>query len=161
MPKLLVCAAVVTVLSFSIAGCSAGAPSPPTGASDSSAASSSASTSPGSASSALFSDLEWPENEVTEGIPVPSFSVGLDNLSEGSTMVIATWKGITDQEALDYVEQVKTAGFTFKPSEIKGPSTYSYSAQDKDGYEGCIYISVNYSAASENAQSMIIVTVGR
>lgn len=163
MLKRIAAIAAAGVLAFAIAGCSSGtsssAASSATVSSASAAASASAASS--SAGSTLFSDLKWPENHVTEGVPVPAFSVAPDSVNESDRSVSATWKGVSDDEVLAYVEQIKSAGFTHSSTENKSSNTYSYSGQNNEKITASTAVIISYAAKSEQNDSQFSITVQR
>ena len=162
LKRIAVIAAAVVVV-FAIAGCSSGAASSAasSGSEGSSTVSASASGDASSAAASLFSDLAWPENHVTEGVPVPSFSVAPSSVNESDNVAGAVWEGVTDQEALDYVEQVKGAGFTYDARETKTATTYSYDARDNEDILDCTIVRINYSAKTDSADSSFRISVER
>lgn len=80
----------------------------------------------------MLGSLEWPENEVTEGVPVPQFSVPIGDLHTSEYTVAATWENVSEEEAAAYVQSLKDAGFTFEVSESTSSTSYSYSACNGD-----------------------------
>ena len=164
MLKRIAAIAAAGVLAFAIAGCSSGASSSAASGSASSAsatASASASAASSSAGSALFSDLKWPENHVTEGVPVPAFSVAPDSVNESDRSVSATWKGVSDDEVLAYVEQIKSAGFTYSATENKSSNTYNYSGQNNERISDSTAVIISYTAKSDQNDSQFNITVQR
>lgn len=134
MIKKLFVLASACVISLAIFGCSSGSQAT-TQSNDQSKESAEQSTqgeSAGSSSSSLFSADEWPQNETTEGIPVPHFSVGMDSLSMSEGLVNASWKNVPESEVSSYVDEIKQAGFTYDSNEIKSSDMYSYHARNHE-----------------------------
>ncbi len=84
----------------------------------------------------LFSDAEWPENEVTALVPKPEFSAPIESVSTNDSDTVrsvnAQWTGVTQSEVAEYVQALKDAGFTFEASETSSDTMYSYRAQNAD-----------------------------
>jgi hypothetical protein len=85
---------------------------------------------------------DWPENEFTKLLPKPDFALTAASADNGGFTVAFT--GVTLEQIKDYVEQVKTKGFTVDPdvqnTEAAGMTIYSYTAKNATGYEVNIFI---------------------
>jgi hypothetical protein len=86
--------------------------------------------------SSLFSGAEWVENETTDGVPVPSFSVVAESVdvseSESLSIVSGCWINVPDNEIQEYVQAVKDAGFTNSVSEDRFSNSYVFSADNRE-----------------------------
>lgn len=80
--------------------------------------------------SSLFTANEFPENEVTAALPAPKFSVNASSLKTSNGMVIVSYDSVPEAEVVNYIKQVKDAGFTYEVSESKSNDSYSYRAQN-------------------------------
>lgn len=87
-------------------------------------------------SSSLFASAEWPDNEVTSGIPRPDFSVPADSVdeqnSENSPTVTGHWTNVPDDEIVTYVQAIKDAGFIVNARENSSDHSYTYRADDSE-----------------------------
>lgn len=163
MPRRLFAFIAAFALAFAIAGCSSGgsSASSASGAASSSAETSASASAEASSTSALFSDLKWPENHVTEGVPVPEFSVAPNTIDDSELTVGGGWEGLQDQEVIDYVEKLKAAGFNVKASENKSTTSYSYSAQNAESSTDSTHIILTYTAKSDQNDSQLLIIVQR
>ena len=86
--------------------------------------------------SSLFSGAEWVENETTDGVPVPSFSVVAESVdvseSEMFSDVEGHWVNVPDDEIQEYIQAVKDAGFTNSISENRSSYSYYFSADNRE-----------------------------
>ena len=166
MPKRLFAFVAAFALMFAIAGCSSGGSSASSASSDagsSAGASVSASSEASSTSgSPLFTDQSWPADEhAAEGVPVPEFSVAPESIQTSENSVGGTWKGLEDQEVVDYVAALKGAGFTVKANENKSSTNYSYSAYNNEDILNGSNVMVNYTASIDGNPSALMIFVSR
>lgn len=165
MSKQLIAIAAAFVLMFAIAGCSSGSSSSASSNDQASASSASAAASAeasASSGSPLFTEQSWPaDSRVVEGVPVPEFSVPIDTLNTSDLTVSATWKGVDDQEVVDYVSALQDAGFTYRVNESKSSSTYNYSARNNENTLEATDINLSYVAATGDQPSSLMIMVSR
>ena len=98
---------------------------------------------------------------MTEGVPVPGFSVAPNTIDESELTVGGGWEGLQDQEVIDYVEQLKAAGFTVQASESKSATTYNYSAQNGENSTDSTHVILTYTAKSDQKDSQLLIIVQR
>ena len=165
MSKRLIAITAAFVLMFAIAGCSSGSSSAASSSDQGSASSASAEASAetsASSGSPLFTEQSWPaDSRVVEGVPVPEFSVPIDTLNTSDLTVSATWKGVDDQEVVDYVSALQDAGFTYSVNESKGSSTYNYAAYNNENILEATTINLAYAAATGDQPSNLMIMAGR
>ena len=79
----------------------------------------------------------WPDHELARMIPNPGFTIGFAGLEENIFSVM--FVEVTTEQMKDYVENLKKAGFDqnseIEDDEVMGMVMYSYTAQNKEGYE--------------------------
>lgn len=154
--------AISALVAVSLAGCSGDSTSASASsasasgsayaeASGSSAAATATSASAGdvsasSASSSLFSNDGWPQNEITADVPVPEFSVGPSSISSTETSVSLSYDNVPEAEASTFIEVVKAAGFTYGASEQRSTASYSYSACNAEDILQSTGIVIGYSS---------------
>ncbi len=94
----------------------------------------------------------WPDNEFTQQIPQPDFTVSIG--SESADRFMITFSDATIEQIKEYAEQIKNAGFTVdaetQDMEMAGMSVFSYTAKNAAGYE----INV-FSASGTNGLEML------
>lgn len=100
----------------------------------------------------LFVAAEWPETDVTAGIPVPSFADAPSDVSITTNSVHVEWKNVSEADAAAYVESIKQAGFIYQFSETRGLNQYSFNASDAETtVEGTKSVGIYYSRYSMSA----------
>lgn len=86
--------------------------------------------------SLLFAQVEWPQCEATDGIPVPTFSVPVETVSMNedaySSGATGTWYDVPESEVVDYLKSLRDAGFVFGTSVSRSTDSFSYTASDTD-----------------------------
>lgn len=97
------------------------------------------------AEGSLFAAAEWPVNDITADVPVPSLSASPSSVSENSTITSVEYESVPESEVAAYVEQVKAAGFTHSVSESKASTSYMYSAKNKEDYNDMTLFILSYS----------------
>jgi len=89
---------------------------------------------------------DWPKNEFTEQLPKPKFKTTADEPGEMEYTVVC--EASVDQ-LKEYVESLKTAGFTINDNTSEGSAfgvfAYCYMADNEKGYT----VEVNYSNTLE------------
>ena len=128
MPKRLIAFAAAFALAFAIAGCSSGG----SAASSSASGGSSAEASSSSPTSSLFVSDAWPQDQRTEGVPVPTFSVEPSAMNTTDNTVEATYENVPASEVEAYMDQIKASEFTHEVKENKSADQYIYSAYNVD-----------------------------
>jgi len=96
---------------------------------------------------------DWPKNEFTEQLPKPKFGTTLNEPGETEYTIVCE---ATVDQLKEYVESLKTAGFTINDNTSEesafGVYAYSYTASNEKGY----IVEVNY---SNTFGSMVTLTI--
>ena len=93
----------------------------------------------------------WPDNEFTKQVPNPEFE--MHSVTTNSNSCNITFSNTTVDQLKEYVETVKTAGFTTtltRETETRGVTHYLYTAKNADGYEITVTPSVSYGILTIN-----------
>lgn len=130
--KKVVSSAAAAVLAIALAGCAAPAAS--------SVESSDAASSEASSSSAP--ELEWPRTEMTEGVPVPQFSVSPESTLSNQVGATAVYKGVPDAEVEAYIAELLAAGYNIDVQEQKLSNETRWSARNAEVVEEAICVSI-------------------
>ena len=79
---------------------------------------------------------DWPDNEYTRQVPKPDFKI-LASLP-GDDDFSVTFTGVTAEQAREYAEKLKSAGFDrdveLTDREVMGIAIYSFEAESESGY---------------------------
>lgn len=76
-----------------------------------------------------YSDIEWPDTEITSAIPKPKSSVG-KIIFESDEGLMITLANISDDDYNDYVDECKQLGYTVDHVTMES----MYSAKKEDGH---------------------------
>ncbi len=82
----------------------------------------------------LFTTEEWPRDEITADVPVPSFSVQPSAVKTSDSQDSIKYENVPAAEVEAYIQQVKNAGFTFNVMESKEAKRYMYTADNLEDY---------------------------
>lgn len=110
----------------------------------------------GTSSNALFSEYEWPEAELNGAIPQPNFGSKPTSVHTSSGYVNVVYKNVSTDDALAYIEELKSLGYTYEQHESKSDSIYSYDAQNGDS----VLTSANIGITYRDTQEFIISWIG-
>jgi len=83
----------------------------------------------------------WPDNEFTQMLPKPDFTITSAVDADGVFNVM--FSGVTIEQLKDYTEKVKAAGFSFdeetEDMEVQGTVVYTYTAKNADDCEVTVF----------------------
>ena len=103
----------------------------------------------GTSNNVLFSGYDWPEAEINGAIPQPNFGSKPTSVSVSSGLVQTSHNGVSVDNALAYVEELKNLGYIYQPDEIKTDSEYCYSAWNGEDVLSSAHITISYKNTQE------------
>lgn len=148
MTKHLIAFTATLILAFALFGCSS--------TSNSASQSAAASSSEQSQTSALFVADEWPQNDITEGVPAPKFSVSPTSTSTSNNSIDISYENVPASEVESYIEEVKAADFVYQARENKSSDSYIYQANNNENVLNSKMIIVSY-----NSTGMVEIALGK
>jgi hypothetical protein len=83
-------------------------------------------------------DDKWPDNEWTQQLPKPTFTISSSSTYSGGGYIF-TCKEATLDECKEYVETLKTSGFTVDTGGSVKDSYVAWNAKNSAGYKVSVY----------------------